>query len=137
LYVAKSKPSELEIEGRTIKVSNLDKVLYPAARFTTGQVIDYYMRVSDFLLPHLKDRPVTLKRYPDGMHGEFFYEKDAPAFAPDWVSKFPVPRHAGGTDICYILINDLPTLVWCANLASLELHPFLHRISPTARPGTR
>src|SRR5438045_2163982 len=118
---AEKSKHELEIEGRRIKVSNLEKVLYPASRFTKGQVIDYYVRVSDFLLPHLKDRPVTLKRYPDGIHGEFFYEKDAPAFTPDWVSKFPVARRAGGSKICYILINDLPTLVWCANLASLEL----------------
>jgi bifunctional non-homologous end joining protein LigD len=132
--MAKSKERYLEIGGRRIKVSNLDKVLYPASGFTKGQVIDYYIAVSDYLLPHLKDRPVTLKRYPDGVRGEFFYEKDAPAFTPDWVAKFPVPRHAGGTDICYILINDLATLVWCANLASLELHPFLHRIPDLNTP---
>ena len=99
--MAKPRDHELEVEGRRIKLSNLDKVLYPAAPFTKGQVIDYYLRVSDYLLPHLKDRPVTLKRYPDGIHGDFFYEKDAPAFTPDWVSKFQVPRHAGGSDICY------------------------------------
>src|SRR5436309_970066 len=115
-------------------VSNPDKVLYPASHFTKAQVIDYYLGVARFLLPHFKDRPVTLKRYPDGIHGDFFYEKDAPAFTPDWVSKFQVPRHAGGSDICYVLINDLPTLVWCANLASLELHPFLHRVPDLKTP---
>jgi bifunctional non-homologous end joining protein LigD len=78
----------------------------------------------------LKDRPVTLKRYPDGVGSDHFYEKDAPSFKPDWVKLFPVPRRGGDGDIQYILINDLPTLVWLANLANLEIHPFLHR-APT------
>jgi len=116
----------LPIEGREVPVSNLDKVLYPENGFTKAQVIDDYIRVSQHLLPHFHNRPVTLKRYPDGFRGEFFYEKDAPSFAPDLVPTFPVPRRAGGPDIRYILINDLATLVWCANAATLELHPFLH-----------
>lgn len=124
----------LEVEGRKVPVSNLEKVLYPAAGFTKGEVIDYYIRVSRFLLPHFKDRPITLKRFPEGVTGEFFYEKDAARFTPEWVTRFPVPRRAGGKDICYIMINDLPTLVWCANLASLELHPFLHRAPHLDRP---
>lgn len=123
----------LEVEGHAIAVSNLDKRLYPSG-FTKAQVIDYYIRVSPHLLPHLKDRPVTLKRYPDGVRGEFFYEKDAPGFTPEWVKTFPVPRREGGSDIRYILINDLATLVWCANLANLEIHPFLHRV-PELRPS--
>src|SRR5439155_1506496 len=102
----------LNIEGREIPVSNLEKVLYPAAKFRKGQVIDYYVRISRFLLPHLRDRPVTLKRYPDGVSGEFFYEKDAPGFTPDWVARFSVPRRGRRGVIHYILINDLPTLVW-------------------------
>src|SRR5579872_696173 len=126
----------LEIEGRPIAVSNLDKILYPETGFTKGHVINYYIRVAPFLLPHLKDRPVTLKRYPDGVLGKYFYEKDAPRYTPDWIKTFPVPRREGGKDIRYILINDLATLVWCANLANLEIHPFLHRVpaieSPTA-----
>ena len=117
----------IEIQGRTLQLSNLDKVLYPASGFTKGQVIDFYIRASRWLLPHLKDRPVTLKRYPDGITAEFFYEKDAPRFTPDWIQTARVPRRAGGKPIRYILINDLATLVWCANLASLELHPFLHK----------
>jgi bifunctional non-homologous end joining protein LigD len=117
----------LKIRGRSVSVSNLDKLLYPAAHFTKAQVIDYYIRVSKYLLPHLKDRPVTLKRYPDGVHSEHFYEKDAPSFTPEWVRTVPVPRRGGGQDINYIIIDDLPTLVWCANLANLEIHPFLHR----------
>ncbi len=130
------KAGTLDIEGRQVPVSNLDKVLYPGRRFTKAQVIDYYIRASRYLLPHFRDRPVTLKRFPDGVTGEAFYEKDIPSFAPDWIPAFPVPRHAGGPDIRYVLINDLPTLVWCANAATLELHPFLHRApdidSPTS-----
>jgi bifunctional non-homologous end joining protein LigD len=125
---------QVTVEGRVLSLTNLDKVLYPAARFTKADVIDYYTRVSKWLLPHLKDHPVTLKRFPDGVGGQAFYEKDAPRFTPDWVQTAAVPRKAGGKDIRYILINDLPTLVWCANLASLELHPFLHLASNLDTP---
>src|SRR5689334_27326 len=112
------RKQELTIQGRKIPVSNLDKVLYSAAHFTKGQVIDYYISVAEFILPHLQDRPVTLKRFPNGVHGEFFYEKDAPKFTPDWVRTFPVPRkERRQTNINYIVIDDLPTLVWLANLA--------------------
>jgi bifunctional non-homologous end joining protein LigD len=136
MAAAKSKKDQqhLEIEGKQVPVTNLDKALYPAAHFTKAQVIDYYIRVSEYLLPHFKDRPVTLKRYPSGVHGQFFYEKHEPSFAPKWIETFPVPRRAGGPDICYILINDLATLVWCANAASLELHPFLHRVPHLDQP---
>src|SRR6266576_3816715 len=103
------KTVQLEIEGQSIILTNPDKVLYPAAGFTKAQVIDYYVRVSEYLLPHLKDRPVTMKRYPDGVTGPHFYEKDAPKYTPDWVKTFPVPRRNGGT-IRYILINNLATL---------------------------
>ena len=133
---AKSRKAQqhLSIQGRDVSVSNLEKVLYPEIGFTKGQVIDYYIRVSDYLLPHFKSRPVTLKRYPDGVRGQFFYEKDEPSFAPDWIETFAVPRRAGGPDICYILINNLATLVWCANAASLELHPFLHCVPALDQP---
>jgi len=129
------KKQEFTVNGRKIPVTNLDKVLYPAAHFTKGQVIDYYIRVADFILPQLRDRPVTLKRFPDGVRGEFFYEKDAPKFTPDWIRTFPVPRRGRShTDINYIVIDDLPTLVWLANLANLEIHPFLHRVPHLDRP---
>jgi bifunctional non-homologous end joining protein LigD len=129
------KKQQLTIEGRTISVSNLDKVLYPGGRFTKAKVIDYYLRVAPFLLPHLKNRPVTLKRFPDGVYGNFFYEKDAPAFTPSWVKTFLVSRkNKAETEIRYILINNLATLVWLANLANLELHPFLHRVPKLDRP---
>ncbi len=133
---AREKKEQLNIDGRDVTVSKLDKVLYPENGFTKAQVIDYYIRASAYLLPHFKDRPVTLKRFPDGVRGQFFYEKDAPGFAPEWVKTFPVPRRAGGPDIQYILINDLATLVWCANAASLELHPFLHRAPEIDQPNT-
>jgi len=125
---------ELDVNGRKVQVSNLDKLLYPAAGFTKGDVLNYYIGVSHYLLPHLKGRPVTLKRFPDGIAGKFFYQKDVPASTPKWVKTFPVPRRAGGKDICYTVIDDLPTLVWCANRASLELHPFLHRAPRIDRP---
>jgi bifunctional non-homologous end joining protein LigD len=131
----RKKPGEsLEIDGRQVPVSNLEKIFYPESHFTKGQVIDYYIRVSEYLLPHFRARPVTLKRFPDGIGGQTFYEKQRPRFAPDWIQTFPVPRRAGGPDIRYILINDLATLVWCANAASIELHPFLHRAPEIQQP---
>ena len=115
-------------------ITNPDRVLYPAGRFTKAQVIEYYVNVSRYLLPHFAQRPVTLKRYPAGVHGEFFYEKDAPGFTPEWVETAPVPRREGGPDIRYIMINDVATLGWCANIGSLELHPFLHRAPEIEKP---
>ena len=117
----------VEVEGRSIALSNLDKVLYPKGGFTKAQVIDYYIRIAPWLLPHYAKRPVTMKRFPDGVRGKAFYEKDAPKYTPEWIHTTDVPRVAGGKPIRYICIDDLPTLVWCANVASLELHPFLHR----------
>ena len=131
--MATRKTQELEIEGRKVVVSNLEKQLYPSG-FTKGQVIDYYIRVSGYLLPHLAGRPITLKRYPNGVTAKHFYEKNAPASKPPWVRTFPVPRRSGKGDICYIVIDSLASLVWCANMASLELHPFLHRVPKIETP---
>jgi bifunctional non-homologous end joining protein LigD len=117
----------VRVDDRTLQLTNPEKVLYPAAGFTKAHVIDYYSRVAEWILPHLKNRPVTLRRFPDGAGGQAFYEKDAPRYTPDWVRTTLVPRRTGGEDIRYILINDRATLLWCANLASLELHTFLHR----------
>ncbi len=124
----------LEIDGQHVKLTRLSKILYPAARFTKADVIDYYVRVAPFILPHLRNRPVTLKRYPDGVTGEAYWEKDAPSFTPEWVERFPVPRHAGGPDIRYVLIQNTATLAWTANAAALELHPFLHRAPAIGSP---
>jgi bifunctional non-homologous end joining protein LigD len=115
----------VEIEGKHLKLSNLEKVLYPATGFTKGQVIDYYARISPVLLPHLKDKPLTMKRYPGGVNEEFFFEKNAPQHRPDWVKTLPIWSYGNKRNVNYILCNDLPTLIWIANLASLELHPSL------------
>jgi bifunctional non-homologous end joining protein LigD len=119
---------EVEVEGRRLSLSNLDKVMYPAVGFTKGQVIDYYTRVAPALLPHLRDRPLTLKRYPNGVEGGHFYEKRCPSHAPEWVRR----EHVQGIDFC--VCDDLPTLVWLANLADLELHPSLSLVEDIERP---
>ena len=117
----------IDVQGRRLNVSNLEKVLYPSAGFTKRKVIDYYVRVAPFLVPHLAGRPLTMKRYPDGVDGEYFYEKNAPKHRPDWVKTAPVSSRHNRRTLEYILVDDLPTLVWLANLASLELHPSLSR----------
>jgi bifunctional non-homologous end joining protein LigD len=117
--------STVEIQGKHLKLSNLDKVLYPATGFTKGQVIDYYARVAPALLPHLKGRALTLKRYPNGVDGEFFYEKNAPKHRPDWVKTVPVWSEGNNRTMHYVEASDLPTLIWLANLAAIELHPSL------------
>ena len=117
-----------------LAITNPDRVLYPAGRVTKAQVIEYYVNVARYLLPHFAQRPVTLKRYPAGVHGDFFYEKDAPGFTPQWVQTARVPRREGGPDIRYIMINDVATLGWCANIGSIELHPFLHRAPEIEKP---
>jgi bifunctional non-homologous end joining protein LigD len=119
--------STVRVAHRDIAVSNLDKIMYPEVGFTKGQVIEYYTQVGRYLLPHLKNRPITMKRFPDGVDGQYFYEKDAPSFTPKWIKTYPIPRTSEKSVIHYILINDLPTLVWSANMANLELHPFLAR----------
>jgi bifunctional non-homologous end joining protein LigD len=129
-----SKKAELIVEDRKIQVSNLDKVLYPKVGFTKGQVIDYYIRIAPMLLPHLKDRPLTMKRYPDGVEGEFFYEKNCPVHRPKWVKTARVWSESNNRMMNYCLAQDLPTLVWAANLADLELHTSLARKNNIKRP---
>ena len=127
-----SKSLEVEVEGKHLKLTNLDKVLYPAVGFTKGQVIDYYRRIAPVLLPHLRGRPLTLKRYPDGVDGPFFYEKQCPKHRPPWVKTAPIRTNSKKIDFC--LANDLPTLVWTANLADLELHTSLSLAKDIKRP---
>jgi bifunctional non-homologous end joining protein LigD len=131
---AMASKAELVVEDRKIPVSNLDKVLYPKVGFTKGQVIDYYIRVAPVLLPHLKDRPLTMKRYPDGVEGEFFYEKNCPEHRPKWVQTARVWSESNDRFMNYCLVQDLPTLVWAANLADLELHTSLSRKNKIERP---
>jgi bifunctional non-homologous end joining protein LigD len=120
-----SKEPVVEIQGKQLKLSNLDKVLYPATGFTKGQVIDYYARIAPILVTHLAGRPLTLKRYPNGVDSEFFFEKNATQHRPDWVKTAPIWSDHNRRNVNYILANDLPTIVWMANLAAIELHPSL------------
>jgi bifunctional non-homologous end joining protein LigD len=107
----------VELEGRSLALTNLDKVLYPEAGFTKAAVIDYYLRIAPALLPHLRRRDLTMVRWPDGVDGPSFFEKRCPPHAPDWVPRAEVEA---GLTAC--VADDLPTLVWVANLAALELH---------------
>jgi bifunctional non-homologous end joining protein LigD len=119
------RETTVAIEGRSLTLSNLDKVLYPETGYTKGQVIDYYVRIAPILIPHLVGRPLTLKRYPNGVSGMFFYEKNCPRHRPEWVSTAPVWSEGNHRWMNYCLVQNLPTLVWAANLASLELHTSL------------
>jgi bifunctional non-homologous end joining protein LigD len=123
---------EVDVQGHRLSLSNLDKVMYPAVGFTKGQVIDYYTRIAPAVLPHLRDRPLTLKRYPNGVEGGHFYEKQAPSHRPEWVRAEPIELRS--KTIHFVVCDDLPTLVWLANLADLELHPSLSLVDDINRP---
>ena len=128
------KRLEVDIDGRRLSLSNLDKVFYPETGFTKGQLIDYYTRVAPVLLGHLRGRPLTLKRYPDGVTGPYFYEKQSPRHRPDWVKVAPIWSRHNSRTIEYTLADDLPTLVWLANLADLELHTSLALAADVTAP---
>jgi bifunctional non-homologous end joining protein LigD len=117
--------SAVDIQGRHLKLSNLEKVLYPAVGFTKQKVIDYYARIAPAIIPHLAGRALTRKRYPDGVEGEPFFEKNAPMHRPEWVKTAPIWSGRNRKTIHYVVADDLPTLIWLANLAALELHPSL------------
>jgi bifunctional non-homologous end joining protein LigD len=129
-----SNSPAVDVEGRRLSLSNLDKVLYPSTGFTKGQVIDYYARIAPALIPHLAGRPVTMKRYPDGVDSEYFYEKNAPKHRPEWVKTAPIWSRHNRRHINYLLVDDLPTLTWLANLASLEIHPSLAKAEDIDSP---
>ncbi|POM24849.1 putative DNA ligase-like protein [Actinomadura rubteroloni] len=119
------------VEGRDLTLSNLDKPLFPD--FTKGEVIDYYVRAAPVLLPHVRARAATRIRYPDGVDGQKFFEKNAPSHTPDWVRTVTIatPGSSRGREsVDYVVVDDLPTLVWCANLAALELHIPQWRVGP-------
>ncbi len=126
----------VDVGGHTLKLSNLEKVLYPEVGFTKGQVLDYYTRIAPVLLPHLRDRPLTLKRYPDGVDAGYFYEKQCPSHRPPWVETAAIWSGQNQRDINFCLVNNLATLVWVANLASLELHTALHRAPEISCPDS-
>jgi bifunctional non-homologous end joining protein LigD len=117
--------SVIEVQGKQLKLSNLEKVLYPAVGFTKKQVIDYYVRIAPAIIPHLAGRALTRKRYPDGVEREPFFEKNAPMHRPDWVKTVPIWSDRNRRTVHYVLADDMATLVWLANLAALELHPSL------------
>jgi bifunctional non-homologous end joining protein LigD len=119
------KDSVVTVQGKQLKLTNLEKVLYPASGFTKGQVIDYYARIGPVLVPQLREHPLTLKRYPNGVDQGHFFEKNATQYRPEWVKTVPVWSEGNRRNVNYILANDLPTLIWVANLASIELHPSL------------
>lgn len=131
--MAKQETS-ITVEGREIKLSKLDKVLYPQAGFTKGQVIDYYVKIAPVLLPHLAGRPLTLKRYPEGVEGMFFYEKNCPKYRPDWIKTAKVWSEGNKRYMFYCVVEDVATLVWLGNLADLELHTSLSRAPELPRP---
>ena len=120
--------SIVEVDGRELSLSNADKVLFPENGYTKGEMVAYYAGIADVILPHLQDRPLTMKRYPDGISSPPFYEKNAPSHRPDWVKTFPVPRSGGGGNIYYILCNDRPTLLWACNLGDIEKHILLTQV---------
>ena len=114
-----------EVDGQTLKLTNLGKVLYPKTGFTKAEVIDYYLQIAPLMLPHLSDRPLTRKRWPDGTGAAYFFEKNAPRGTPDWVRTvtLPTPGSSTGRDEAdFVVADDVPTIVWLANLAALELH---------------
>jgi len=129
-----ARRQEVRIDGRTLSLSNLDKVLYPEAGFTKGHVIAYYTRIAPVLLNHLRGRPLTLKRYPNGVDGGHFYEKNCPRHRPEWVRTAAVYSRSNRRTIDFCLADDLPTLVWLANLADLEMHTSLALAEDVTRP---
>jgi bifunctional non-homologous end joining protein LigD len=128
------KKQHVEVDGRELAISNVDKLYFPASGFTKGEVIAFYSQIADAILPHLRDRPLTLKRYPDGITGEHFYEKNAPSHTPDWVKRFAVPRTEREGEINYVLCNDRATLIWATNLGDIEKHVLLARAPDLHRP---
>ncbi len=136
--MAHSERSTVEVDGRRLTVTNLGKVLYPDTGFTKGEVVDYYARIAPVLLPHITNRPMSFKRYPDGVEGQGFYAKNAPRGTPEWVRTVELPAPGSSMDretVDYVVIDDLPTLVWAANLAALELHVPQWTVGP--RGGVR
>jgi bifunctional non-homologous end joining protein LigD len=124
----------VEVDGREVSVTNLDKVLYPSTGFTKGEVIEYYARIAPTILPHLEGRPLTLKRYPEGVEAGHFYEKRCPKHRPDWVETAAIWSEREDGEIEFCVCDDKPTLVWMAQLAALELHPSLSRADSMPSP---
>jgi bifunctional non-homologous end joining protein LigD len=131
-----SSDQDVDVGGRRLKLTNLEKVLYPKAGFTKGQVIDYNARIAPVVVPHLRGKPLTLKRYPNGVDKPYFFEKNATPHRPDWVKTAPIWSEGNHRNVNYILANDLATLIWVANLAAIELHPSLSLAEDIMCPRT-
>jgi len=124
-----------EIDGRELRLSNLDKVFWPDEGYTKGDLVAYYANVAELILPHLQDRPLTMKRMPDGIAGDFFYEKTAPSHTPDWIARCTVASEDSKDGaIGYLMVNDLPTLLYVANLGCIEMHPLHSRCDSVDSP---
>ena len=132
--MARATKNEIDVGGKHLTLSNLDKVLYPDTGFTKGQLIDYYIRIAPVLLPHLKDRPLTLKRYPNGVTGFHFYEKNCPTHRPEWVKTAKIWSEGNHRWMDYCTVQDIATLVWLGNLADIELHTSLSRSQKMQQP---
>ena len=130
------KSIRTQVEGRELTISNLEKVFYPSTGFTKGQLLDYYARIGPVMLPHLAGRPLTMKRFPDGVANSSFFEKHAPRHAPEWVKRAAVPSGPEGAPIEYVVVDDLASLLWVANLGTIELHvPLWHAGRRRTLPG--
>jgi len=134
LEEARPKPQALAPSPRDVKFSNLDKVFWPDEKYTKGDLIEYYRSMSPWLLPYLKDRPVVLTRYPDGINGKSFYQKDAPGFVPDWIQTIPIWSEDTQRDIQYFVCGDVETLVYLVNLGTIPLHMWMSRIDDLTKP---
>ncbi len=128
------RPVEVRIDERTLRLTNLDKVFYPKQSFTKGQMIEYYTRVAPALLPHLRDRPLTLKRYPNGVEGQMFYEKNCPSHRPPWLETAKVWSDGNNRYMYYCMVQDLASLVWVAQLGTIELHTSLSLHQKLSQP---
>lgn len=128
------KKTPVVVEGRHLLLSNLDKLYWPDDGYTKGQLVAYYADNFSYLASYLRDRPLMVTRYPNGITEKFFYQKNVPAGAPDWITTFPVPTESEKRVINYIICNDLPTLIWLVNSGAIELHPWLSRITSLDYP---
>src|SRR5688572_26288575 len=129
-----SKKTDVKVGSRTLTLSNPDKVYWPEPGFTKGEMVAYYRAIAPAMVPHLKDRAVTLKRYPEGVTGFSFFEKNCPKHRPEWIRTVGVDRKKDGKTVNYCVGWDEATLVWMANLGSIELHISLSRASSLMRP---
>src|SRR5919108_4126729 len=128
--------TELDVGGRRLAIGNLDRVVFPATGTTKGEVLDYYVRVADVMLPRLRDRLLHMHRYPEGVEGPRFWQKGCPDHKPEWLPTAPVWSRDKRSNIDYCVVNELATLLWAVNIGSIELHTSLHRREDLERPTT-